>query len=127
METVNPKVPSTVEAGALCKMADRGQITGGMLEGPLAFDNAVSATAAATKGIDSPVAGSADILVVPDLLTGNMLAKQMIYLSGAASAGIALGARVPIALTSRSDDVRSRVVSCALARLLVGGTLAAAP
>jgi phosphotransacetylase len=127
VETVNARIGSTIDAAALCKMADRGQITGGMLEGPLAFDNAVSATAAATKGIDSPVAGSADILVVPDLLTGNMLAKQMIYLSGAASAGIALGARVPIALTSRSDDVRSRVVSCALARLLVGGTLAAAP
>lgn len=127
VETVNARIVSTIDAAALCKMTDRGQIVGGMLEGPLAFDNAVSVAAAATKGIDSSVAGHADILVVPDLLTGNMLAKQMIYLSGAASAGIALGARVPIALTSRSDGVRSRVVSCALARLLVGGAPAPAP
>lgn len=118
VETVNPAITSTVDAAALCKMRDRGQIMGGELEGPLAFDNAVSVAAAAVKGIHSPVIGRADILVVPDLMTGNMLAKQMIYLAGAASAGIVLGARVPIALTSRSDPGRSRVVSCALARLL---------
>jgi len=118
VETINPRIVSTIDAAALCKMRDRGQINGGMLEGPLAFDNAVSVAAAAIKGIDSPVAGHADILVVPDLMTGNMLAKQMVYLAGACSAGVALGARVPIALTSRADDVRARVVSCALARLL---------
>lgn len=118
VETVNPAIVSTVDAAALCKMRDRGQITGAELEGPLAFDNAVSVAAAAIKGIHSPVVGRADILVVPDLISGNMLAKQMIYLAGASSAGIVLGARVPIALTSRSDGVRSRVVSCALARLL---------
>ena len=117
VETVNPRIVSTIDAAALCKMRDRGQITGGILEGPLAFDNAVSVAAAAIKGIDSPVAGNADILVVPDLMTGNMLAKQMIYLAGASSAGIVLGARVPIALTSRADAVRARVMSCALARL----------
>lgn len=117
VETVNPRIASTVDAAALCKMRDRGQITGGVLEGPLAFDNAVSVAAATIKGIQSPVVGHADILVVPDLMTGNMLAKQMIYLADAASAGIVLGARVPIALTSRSDPVRSRVVSCALTRL----------
>ena len=118
VETVNPRIVSTIDAAALCKMRDRGQITGGILEGPLAFDNAVSVAAAAIKGIDSPVAGHADILVVPDLMTGNMLAKQMVYLAGACSAGVALGARVPIALTSRADTVRARVMSCALARLL---------
>lgn len=117
VETVNPAIASTIDAAALCKMRDRGQITGGELEGPLAFDNAVSVAAAAIKGIHSPVVGRADILVVPDLMTGNMLAKQMIYLAGAVSAGIVLGARVPIALTSRSDPGRSRVVSCALTRL----------
>jgi phosphotransacetylase len=127
VETVNPRIASTVEAAALCKMRDRGQITGALLEGPLAFDNAVSVAAAATKGIDSPVAGHADILVVPDLMTGNMLAKQMIYLAGAASAGIVLGARVPIALTSRADAVRARVVSCALARLFAEPARPAAP
>lgn len=119
VETVNPRIGSTIDAAALCKMRDRGQITGALLEGPLAFDNAVSVAAAAAKGIDSPVAGHADILVVPDLMTGNMLAKQMIYLAGASAAGIVLGTRAPIALTSRADSVHSRVVSCALARLLV--------
>lgn len=118
VETVNPAIASTIDAAALCKMRDRGQITGAELEGPLAFDNAVSVAAAAIKGIHSPVVGRADIMVVPDLMTGNMLAKQMIYFAGAASAGIVLGTRVPIALTSRSDGIRARVVSCALARLL---------
>lgn len=118
VETVNPAIVSTVDAAALCKMRDRGQITGAELEGPLAFDNAVSVAAAAIKGIHSPVTGRADILVVPDLMTGNMLAKQMIYLAGAACAGIVLGARAPIALTSRANGTHSRVVSCALARLL---------
>ncbi|HWG09911.1 MAG TPA: bifunctional enoyl-CoA hydratase/phosphate acetyltransferase [Rhodanobacteraceae bacterium] len=116
VETVNPRIASTVDAAALCKMADRGQISGGLMDGPLAFDNAVSADAAAIKGIHSRVAGDADILVVPDLMSGNMLAKQLVYLAAAKSSGIALGARVPIALTSRSDGVLSRVVSCALAR-----------
>ncbi|MFV0515523.1 MAG: bifunctional enoyl-CoA hydratase/phosphate acetyltransferase [Jhaorihella sp.] len=118
VETVYPKVPSTVEAAALCKMADRRQITGGLLDGPLAFDNAISPAAAAAKGIDSPVAGQADILVVPDLESGNMIAKQMIYLAGAQAAGIVLGARVPIMLTSRADDTRARVASAALALLM---------
>jgi phosphotransacetylase/acyl dehydratase len=118
VETVNPKIHSTVEAAALCKMLDRGQIEGGIVDGPLAFDNAISRVAADTKGIISPVAGDADILVVPDLESGNMLAKQLVYLSGAESAGVVLGARVPVVLTSRSDDVRSRLASCALAVLL---------
>jgi phosphate acetyltransferase len=118
VETVNPKIPSTVEAAALCKMLDRGQIRGGVLDGPLAFDNAVSAGAAASKQLSSPVAGQADILVVPDLEAGNMLAKQLIYLAGADAAGIVLGARVPIMLTSRSDGLLARLASCALARLL---------
>jgi phosphotransacetylase/acyl dehydratase len=118
VETVYPKIRSTVEAAALCKMVDRGQITGGILDGPLAFDNAVSPSAASTKGIVSPVAGDADILVVPDIESGNMLAKQLVYLSGAESAGIVLGARVPIVLTSRADGVLSRLASCALAVLL---------
>lgn len=118
VETVNPKIHSTVEAAALCKMVDRGQIAGGVVDGPLAFDNAISRESARTKGITSPVAGDADILVVPDLESGNMLAKQLIYLSGAESAGIVLGARVPIVLTSRSDGVLSRLASCALAVLL---------
>jgi phosphotransacetylase len=119
VETVNPRIVSTVEAAALCKMADRGQITGAALDGPLAFDNAISVAAAAIKGVHSRVAGHADILVVPDLMTGNMLAKQLVYMAAAQSAGVALGARVPIALTSRSDGVLSRAVSCALARLFV--------
>jgi phosphate acetyltransferase/phosphate butyryltransferase len=115
VETINPHMPATVDAGALCKMADRGQIEGAILDGPLAFDNAVSAAAARTKGIVSDVAGSADILVVPDLESGNMLAKQLMYLGGAVSAGIVVGARVPIVLTSRADPRESRIASCAVA------------
>jgi phosphotransacetylase/acyl dehydratase len=118
VETVNPKLRSTLEAAALCKMADRGQISGGLVDGPLAFDNAVSALAAQTKGIVSPVAGQADILVVPDLESGNMLAKQLEYLAEAQAAGIVLGARVPIILTSRSDSPLVHMASCALALLL---------
>jgi len=118
VETVYPKIKSTVEAAALCKMVDRGQITGGIVDGPLAFDNAISRASADTKHINSPVAGDADILVVPDLESGNMLAKQLIYLSGAEVAGIVLGARVPIVLTSRSDSVLSRLASSALAVLV---------
>ena len=119
VETVNPKIPGTLDAALLCKMADRGQITGALLDGPLAFDNAISRAAAKIKKIVSPVAGDADILMVPDLESGNMLAKQLSYLAGAASAGIVLGARVPIILTSRADSVESRLASIALARLLV--------
>jgi phosphate acetyltransferase/phosphate butyryltransferase len=115
VETVNPNMPATLDAAALCKMADRGQIEGAVLDGPLAFDNAVSAAAARTKGIVSDVAGTADILVVPDLESGNMLAKQLMYLGGAASAGIVVGARVPIILTSRADSRESRIASCAVA------------
>ena len=118
VETVNPSIPSTIEAAALCKMADRGQITGGELDGPLAFDNAISPEAARIKGIKSPVAGQAQILVVPDLEAGNMLAKNLTFLSGADAAGIVLGARVPIILTSRADNVRTRMASCAVAMLL---------
>ena len=114
VETVNPGMPATLDAAALCKMADRGQIQGAVVDGPLAFDNAVSAAAARTKGIVSDVAGAADILVVPDLESGNMLAKQLEYLGGAASAGIVLGARVPIVLTSRADSRESRIASCAV-------------
>jgi phosphate acetyltransferase len=117
VETVTSKIPSTIEAAALCKMADRGQITGGILDGPLAFDNAVDPAAAKTKGIKSQVAGRAQILVVPDLEAGNMLAKNLIFLAKADSAGIVLGARVPIILTSRADSVRSRMASCAAAVL----------
>lgn len=119
VETVSPAIKSTVDAAALCKMADRGQITGGILDGPLAFDNAVSLEAAQTKGINSPVAGVADIFVVPDLEAGNMLAKQLEYLAQAEVAGIVLGARVPIILTSRADKTLSRLGSCAVALLLV--------
>jgi phosphotransacetylase/acyl dehydratase len=115
VETINPDMPATLDAAALCKMADRGQIAGAILDGPLAFDNAVSAAAARTKGIVSAVAGAADILVVPDLEAGNMLAKQLEYLGGAASAGIVLGARVPIVLTSRADTREARIASCAVA------------
>lgn len=115
VETVNPNMSATLDAAALCKMADRGQIAGAVLDGPLAFDNAVSAAAARTKGIVSPVAGAADILVVPDLESGNMLAKQLEYLGGAASAGIVVGARVPIVLTSRADPRESRIASCGVA------------
>jgi phosphate acetyltransferase len=118
VETVNPSIPSTIEAAALCKMAERGQITGGELDGPLAFDNAISLEAARIKGIKSSVAGRADILVVPDLEAGNMLAKNLTFLSGADAAGIVLGARVPIILTSRADNVRTRLASCAVAMLL---------
>jgi len=117
VETVTSKIPSTIEAAALCKMADRGQITGGILDGPLAFDNAVDPEAARIKGIKSQVAGRAQILVVPDLEAGNMLAKNLIFLAKADSAGIVLGARVPIILTSRADSVRSRMASCAAAVL----------
>ena len=118
VETVNPHMTATLDAAALCKMADRGQISGAVLDGPLAFDNAVSAAAARVKGIVSPVAGQADILVVPDLESGNMLAKQLEYLGDAASAGIVLGARVPVILTSRADTRASRLASCAVGALL---------
>lgn len=118
VETVTPTIPSTLEAAALCKMADRGQIKGGLLDGPLAFDNAISPEAARTKGIDSPVAGVADILLVPDLEAGNMLAKQLTFMAHAEAAGIVLGARVPIILTSRADSARTRLTSCAVAVLL---------
>ena len=117
VETVNASMPSTLDAAALCKMADRGQITGGVLDGPLAFDNAISAHAAQIKNIQSPVAGDADILAVPDLESGNMLAKQLEYLAGASGSGLVLGARVPIALTSRADGPMNRVASALLAQL----------
>lgn len=117
VETVTGKIPSTIEAAALCKMADRGQITGGLLDGPLAFDNAIDPEAARIKGIRSAVAGHAQILVVPDLEAGNMLAKNLTFLSRADAAGIVLGARVPIVLTSRADKVRTRLASCAVASL----------
>jgi phosphotransacetylase len=118
VETVNPDMQATVDAAMLCKMADRGQITGGLIDGPLAFDNAVNLEAARTKRIVSPVAGQADILVVPDIEAGNMLAKQLQYLAGADSAGIVLGTRVPIVLTSRADSVRMRLASTAVLKLL---------
>jgi phosphate acetyltransferase len=118
VETVNPKIPSTVEAAALCKMADRKQIKGGILDGPLALDNAINLAAAQTKQIDSPVAGLADILVVPDLEAGNMLAKSLVFMADADAAGIVLGARVPIILTSRADSVTTRLASCAVAALV---------
>lgn len=117
VETVTTKIPSTIEAAALCKMADRGQITGGLLDGPLAFDNAIDPEAARIKGIKSPVAGRAQIIVVPDLEAGNMLAKNLTFLTHATAAGIVLGARVPIVLTSRADSVRTRLASCAVAAL----------
>lgn len=117
VETVTSKIPSTIEAAALCKMAERGQITGGVLDGPLAFDNAIDPDAAKIKGIHSPVAGRAQILVVPDLEAGNMLAKNLSFLAQADAAGIVLGARVPIILTSRADSVRTRMASCAVAAL----------
>jgi phosphate acetyltransferase len=118
LETVYSKVPSTIDAAALCKMLDRGQITGAVIDGPLAFDNAVSKAAAEAKGIVSEVAGDADILVVPDLEGGNMVAKQLVYLAGAEAAGIVLGARVPIVLTSRADGIPSRLASAAMAQLM---------
>jgi phosphate acetyltransferase len=117
VETVTSKMPATIDAAALCKMADRGQITGAILDGPLAFDNAISEAAARVKGITSEVTGDPDILVVPDLEAGNILAKQLSFLANADSAGIVLGARVPIILTSRADSVRSRIASCAVAVL----------
>ena len=118
METVNPDVPSTIEAAALCKMADRGQITGGILDGPLALDNAINLEAAGIKKIVSPVAGRANVLIVPDLEAGNMLAKSLSFLAKADSAGIVLGAKVPIMLTSRADSVMARLASCAVASLV---------
>jgi phosphotransacetylase len=118
VETVTTKIPSTIDAAALCKMADRGQITGALLDGPLAMDNAISAEAAKTKGITSAVAGDADILVAPDLEAGNILAKQLTFLANADAAGLVLGARVPIILTSRADSVVSRIASCAVALLV---------
>ncbi|MFO1311438.1 MAG: phosphate acetyltransferase [Burkholderiales bacterium] len=118
METVNPKVPSTVEAGALCKMADRGQITGALIDGPLALDNAISLESVKIKHIASPVAGRANVLIVPDLEAGNMLAKSLSFLAGADAAGIVLGARVPIILTSRADSVITRLASCGIAALV---------
>ena len=118
VETVNPKIPSTVEAAALCKMADRGQITGGVLDGPLALDNAISLEAAAIKKIASPVAGRANVLIVPNLESGNMLAKSLSMLAHADAAGIVLGAKVPIILTSRADSVMARLASCAVASLV---------
>jgi phosphate acetyltransferase len=127
VETVNPGIPSTIDAAALCKMADRGQIVGGELDGPLAFDNAISPEAARIKGIKSPVAGQAQILVVPDLEAGNMLAKNLSFLSRADAAGIVLGARVPIILTSRADNVRTRMASCAVAMLMAHARRAKEP
>jgi phosphate acetyltransferase/phosphate butyryltransferase len=126
VETVNPAMPATLDAAALCKMAERGQITGGILDGPLAMDNAISAAAAAQKHIVSPVAGRADILVVPNLEAGNILAKQMIFLANADAAGIVLGASVPIILTSRADDARARLASCALAVMVAAASIPAA-
>ncbi|WP_428675328.1 phosphate acetyltransferase [Reyranella sp.] len=127
METVNPKVPSTVEAAALCKMADRGQITGALLDGPLALDNAISLDAAAIKHIVSPVAGRANVLIVPDLEAGNMLAKSLSFLAGADAAGIVVGARVPIILTSRADSELTRLASCAVAVLVAAARRASTP
>ena len=127
VETVNPKIPSTVDAAALCKMADRGQIQGGVVDGPLAFDNAISERAAQAKNIDSPVAGRANVLLVPDLESGNIVAKQLQYLAGADSAGIVLGARVPIVLTSRADSVRARLASTAVMMLVAHSRRLAPP
>jgi len=127
METVNPHVPSTIEAAALCKMADRGQITGALIDGPLALDNAISPEAARVKQIVSPVAGRANVLVAPDLEAGNMLAKSLTFLAGADAAGIVLGARVPIVLTSRADDLLTRLASCAVAVLVAAARRKTAP
>jgi phosphate acetyltransferase len=126
VETVSPKMPSTIDAAALCKMADRGQITGALLDGPLAMDNAIDPEAAAIKGLSSPVAGQANILVAPDLEAGNMLAKSLTFMAGASAAGIVLGARVPVILTSRADTLQARLASCAVAVLLVQSKLAGA-
>lgn len=125
VETVNSKIQSTLDAAALCKMADRGQISGGVLDGPLAFDNAVSTEAARDKGLVSAVAGQADILVVPDLVSGNILAKQLTFLSGADAAGVVVGARIPIVLTSRADSAAARIASCAVAVLMASAAPAA--
>jgi phosphate acetyltransferase len=122
VETVTSKLPGTIDAAALCKMADRKQITGALLDGPLAFDNAIDAEAARIKGIESPVAGDADILLTPDLESGNMLAKELTFLANANAAGIVLGARVPIILTSRADSERARMTSCAIAALYAHAT-----
>jgi phosphate acetyltransferase len=127
VETVTPKIPSTIDAAALCKMAERGQITGGILDGPLAFDNAIDPEAAKIKGIISAVAGRAQILIVPDLEAGNMLAKNLTFLAKADAAGMVLGARVPIILTSRADSVRSRMASCAVAVLYADARRKASP
>src|SRR6185295_4648425 len=118
VETVTSKMPATIDAAALCKMSERGQITNGILDGPLAFDNAISSRAAGIKGIESPVAGDPDILLAPDLEAGNIMAKQLIFLANADSVGLVLGARVPIILTSRADSARSRIASCAVAMLV---------
>ncbi|MCB2125824.1 MAG: bifunctional enoyl-CoA hydratase/phosphate acetyltransferase, partial [Rhodobacteraceae bacterium] len=126
VETVTKKIPSTIEAAALCKMAERGQITGGLLDGPLAFDNAIDPEAAQIKGIGGPVAGHGQILVVPDLEAGNMLAKNLTFLAHADAAGIVLGARVPIILTSRADSVRTRLASCAVAAIYANARRGAA-
>jgi len=127
VETINPRMQATLDAAALCKMAERGQITGAILDGPLGFDNAISIDAARIKGIESPVAGRADVLVVPDLESGNMLAKQLEYFGQAASAGIVMGARVPVILTSRADSPLTRIASCALAVLVAHRRRAAKP
>jgi phosphate acetyltransferase len=127
VETVTSKIPSTIDAAALCKMAERGQITGGVLDGPLAFDNAIDPEAARIKGIKSEVAGRAQILVVPDLEAGNMLAKNLAFLAKADTAGLVLGARVPIILTSRADSVRARMASCAVAVLYAHARRVMAP
>jgi len=121
VETVTPDMPSTLDAAALCKMADRGQIIGGVLDGPFAFDNAISADAARVKGIASPVSGAPDILVLPNIEAGNILFKALQYLAGATAAGVVVGARVPMVLTSRADDARTRLISTALACLAAGG------
>lgn len=126
VETVSAKMPSTIDAAALCKMADRGQITGAVLDGPLAMDNAIDLQAAAVKGLVSPVAGRANVLVAPDLEAGNMLAKSLSFMAGAAAAGIVLGARVPLIITSRADTVAARLASCAVAVLLARHQLASA-
>ena len=127
VETVTPRIPSTIDAAALCKMAERDQITGGLLDGPLAMDNAISAEAARIKGIRSTVAGDPDILLMPDMEAGNILAKQLTFMSQAEAAGVVLGARVPIILTSRADSVRARLASCAVAVLMVADRLTHAP
>lgn len=127
VETVNPMIQSTLDAAALCKMADRGQITGGLLDGPLAFDNAISPEAARDKGIVSQVAGQADILVVPDLVAGNILAKQLTFLAGADAAGVVVGARAPIILTSRADPESARIASCAVAVLMARAAQGSTP